>query len=95
MATYPIGLLTVLALAASGAAGAADDGAKSVDEHCGSCHTPKVRPLEKMHLTREQWAAGIEKMAGMGVEIPGKVLPVILDYLARTQGPEGTDAAKR
>jgi mono/diheme cytochrome c family protein len=71
---------------------AADDGAKIVDEVCSGCHTAKTRPLDKMHLTREQWSEAVEKMIGFGADVPKAKIPALLDYLVRTQGPDGTAA---
>jgi cytochrome c5 len=82
-----------LALAAPPLAAAAEEGAQIVEEACSSCHTPKVRPIDKMHFTRNEWAEAIERMAGMGVEVPKKKIPELLDYLVRNHGPNGGSAA--
>jgi len=71
---------------------AADDGAKIVDEICSGCHTAKTRPLDKMHLTREQWSEAVEKMIGMGADVPKARIPALLDYLLRNQAVAGTAA---
>ena len=71
---------------------AADDGAKIVEEVCSACHTAKTRPLDKMHLTREQWGAAVEKMLGFGADVPKAKIPALLDYLASTRGPAGVAA---
>jgi cytochrome c5 len=67
----------------------ADEGEKLVQESCGACHDAKTRPLSGYHLTREKWKETVERMEGLGAEPPsGKKLSDLLDYLARTHGPE-------
>ncbi len=78
-----------LAVLAAPAARAADDeGAKIVAEVCSKCHTPTVRPIDKMHNTRQEWADAIERMQGYGADIPKAKIPALLDYLTRNYGPE-------
>lgn len=76
---------------------AAGDGAKIVAEVCSRCHTASTRPLDKMHLTREQWNEAIERMMGYGAEVPNGKIPELLDYLVRAHGPAGaaTDGANK
>lgn len=76
---------------------AADDGAKIFEESCSPCHSASVRPLDKMHLTKEQWKETIERMIDLGAEVPKKKKSELLDYLARSHGPAGTapDAGKK
>jgi mono/diheme cytochrome c family protein len=78
-----------LALTASGLALADDEGARIHKEVCSNCHTAKIRPLDKKHLTREQWAEAVERMRGYGADIPKAKTPELLDYLASTHGPAG------
>ncbi len=82
---------TLLGLAAPRLAVAEDEGAKVYAETCTQCHTAKTRPLDDKHLTREQWKEAVDKMIGMGADVPDKKIPVLLDYLVRTRGP--ADAA--
>lgn len=82
----------LLALAASGAAAGADDGAKIVAEVCSQCHTPKRNPLDNVHLTKGQWSETLERMVGYGAELPKSKMPELLDYLVRTHGRSGAAA---
>jgi hypothetical protein len=95
MRTRSILVCGALALAVPAMAGAAEEAAKVVEEVCSSCHTPSVRPIDKMHFTREQWAEALDRMQGMGVDLPKKKVAEVVDYLARTQGPEHADADKK
>ena len=90
---YLILCSAVLALGAPHATIAGDEGAKIVEEVCSSCHTEKLRPLDKMHLTRAEWADAVERMNGYGAEVQKKKLPELLDYLARTYGTAGASSA--
>ena len=85
----------LLALAASWAAVAADDGAKIVAEVCSQCHTPKRNPLDNVHLTKEQWSETLERMAGYGAEVPKGKISELVEYLARTYPLSGADAGKK
>ena len=62
--------LATARLAAAEDAAAQEEGAKIVAEVCSSCHTKDTRPLEAMRLTREQWKEALDKMEGLGVEVP-------------------------
>jgi mono/diheme cytochrome c family protein len=73
---------------------AADDGAKIYQESCLSCHTAKMRPLEKMNLTREQWTVAIDRMIEQGAEVPKGKMTQLLDYLSRTNGPAAPPTEK-
>jgi hypothetical protein len=84
-------MAAAVALAPVWGASAADDAAKLVDDACGSCHTPAQRPLEKMHLTHQQWADAVERMMGIGAEVPKKKVAELVDYLAKNHGPEAGD----
>jgi cytochrome c5 len=88
---------TMLGFTAPAIAAPADDGAKIVADVCAACHTAKIRPLEKMHFTRAEWAEAVERMSGYGAEVPKDKLASLLDYLAQTQGPAAAngDAAKK
>jgi hypothetical protein len=70
----------------------ADVGAKVYADACTPCHTEKMRPLDKTHMTREQWKESIDLMIAHGVEVPKGKIPALLDYLIRTHGPVGTPA---
>jgi mono/diheme cytochrome c family protein len=70
---------------------AADEGQKVFHEACGSCHSAKLRPIDKTRLTKEQWKETIDRMIELGAEVPKGKMPELLDYLSRTHGP--ADAA--
>lgn len=96
--TYVFLCSALLAFATPCLAIAADDGAKIVAEVCSHCHTASTRPLDKMHLTKEQWSEAIERMQGYDDQVPkGKTAQPLSDYLARTYGPTGaaTDSGKK
>lgn len=84
----PLALTTTL-LAAPRLHARADEGEKLLQESCGACHDAKTRPLGSYRMTREKWKEAIDRMEGLGSEPPsGKKLNDLLDYLARTHGPE-------
>lgn len=87
----------LLACVAPGFASAADDGTNILAESCSGCHSARVRPLDNVHLTREQWKDTIDRMIDQGAEVPKGKIPVLLDYLAKTHGPivTATDADKK
>ncbi len=77
-----------LVIAVPGTAWAAnEEGAKVAEQVCSACHTAKVRPIDKMHHTRAEWAEAVERMKGYGAEVPNDKLPALLDYLAAEHGP--------
>lgn len=87
----------LLGFATPGLALADDAGAKIVADVCSQCHTPKRNPLDKLHLTKEQWSEALERMAGYGAEVPKGKIPELVDYLARTYplSGAGADAGKK
>jgi cytochrome c5 len=84
-----LGLSMTLAFSVPRTTQAADDGARVFSESCTPCHTQKVRPLDKMHLTRDQWKAEVDRMIDQGAEVPKKKMSDLLDYLVNTFGPAG------
>ena len=88
MNTLLLPFVALFALAAPRFALAQDDGAKAFKETCSACHTAKIRPLDKKRMSKEQWKQAIDKMTELGADIPKSKVSQILDYLARTQGPE-------
>ncbi len=82
-------LLAALTFVAAPLVSRADEGEKLFTQSCSGCHNAKTRPLDKTRMTREKWKETVERMEGLGAEIPsGKKLSDLLDYLARTHGPE-------
>jgi mono/diheme cytochrome c family protein len=74
---------------------AANNGASIFDDSCSGCHNASSRPLDKIHLTKEQWKETVERMVSMGADIPsGKKLELLLDYLVSKYGPTGTATDK-
>jgi cytochrome c5 len=67
---------------------AQDAGAKAFAETCSACHSAKIRPLDQKRMSKDEWKKAIDKMVDMGAEIPKDKAAQIVDYLARTQGPE-------
>jgi mono/diheme cytochrome c family protein len=86
--------LATAALFAAGAARADGDPGEAVfKESCSGCHGPKSKPLDAVRLTREKWKDQVERMEGLGAEIPsGKKLEALLDWLAKTHGPAPAQA---
>jgi hypothetical protein len=68
---------------------AADDGSKIFVDSCSGCHTAKVRPLDNLHLTRDQWKEAVERMIDQGAEVPKGRMQELLDYLVKNHGPAG------
>ncbi len=93
----PNRILSLLILAAlvsyfPGLALAAGDGAKVFMESCSPCHSAKTRPLDNMHLTKEQWKEAVDRMLEEGAEVPRGKMSELLDYLANTRGPSAGPA---
>jgi cytochrome c5 len=81
-------LLSLVVLSAAPRLAAADEGQKAYQESCTACHNATTRPLEGKRLTREQWKEAIEKMEGLGADVPsGQKRSALLDYLEATHGP--------
>ena len=89
-------LCAVIALAPPRFVAAADEGEKVYQESCSPCHNAKSHPHDAVHLSRPQWKDAIERMEGLGTEVPsGKKLSALLDYLERTHGVDGGPAAEK
>ena len=83
-----LSLGTVFGFATPHLAIAQDAGAKAFAETCSACHTAKIRPLDKKRMSKDDWKKAIDKMTNLGAEIPKDKVPQILDYLAKTHGPD-------
>ena len=81
-------LVVVPVLAAPRFAVAQEAGAKVYAEICSSCHSAKVRPLDQKRMSKDEWKKAVDKMVDMGAEIPKDKAAQVVEYLARTQGPE-------
>jgi mono/diheme cytochrome c family protein len=53
---------------------------------CTQCHAPAR--ITEQHLSREQWAAELKKMEGLGAVVSEADRKAILDYLAGNFGPQ-------
>ncbi len=76
----------VLGAAALSYAVATDEGAQIFQEVCSACHSAKVRPLDNLHMSGDQWKDTVERMIDQGAEVPKGKKDVLLDYLAATHG---------
>jgi hypothetical protein len=88
-------LVLVLWTAVLGGAGRAraDEGADAF-KTCGNCHNADNHPLDSIRMTREKWKEALERMEGLGADIPsGKTRSALLDYLEKTHGPAGEGAS--
>ena len=82
-----------LALAAPAASLAADEGEAAYKETCTQCHDANTRPLDDVRMSRKEWKDTVERMEGLGAQIPsGKKLSALLDWLERTHGPAAPKA---
>ena len=87
---------SALYLAAPCLAMGADEGEKVFQDSCTECHNAKTRPLDNIRLTRDKWKEAIDRMEGVGTEVPGgKKLAALLDYLERTHGPDSPAPDKK
>jgi len=55
---------------------------------CTQCHNSSR--ITEQHLTKQEWSAELDKMAGLGAEIPDADRPALLSYLSKNFGPEKT-----
>jgi hypothetical protein len=93
----PLGFLlaATLVLAAPRGAVAEEEGEKVFVSTCLQCHGPSSRPLDAIRLDRKKWESEIERMEGLGADIPtGKKREVLVDWLVRTHGPDSPPAGK-
>jgi mono/diheme cytochrome c family protein len=73
---------------------AADDTAKIFTDTCVGCHNVEAMKdkLKGKQLTRTEWIETIERMKGLGAEVPRKKQDALIDYLLQTFGA-GSGAA--
>lgn len=65
-----------------------------VQPHCLSCHSADYVASQPPDSTREYWEHTVAKMkTAFGAPIPDADIPSIIDYLAKTYGPERDTAA--
>jgi len=62
---------------------------------CAQCHN--ASRITEQHLTRQEWSNELDKMTGLGAEIPDSDRAAFLNYLSKNFGPEkvGKAAAKK
>ena len=81
--------LMTVALAALAFAAGQDlpegEGKKLVSDKCSSCHGLDLVVEKK--LGRDGWKEMLDKMAGYGVQLEEKEVPIALDYLTKYFGP--------
>ena len=77
----------LLVFTQTGTVAVADDGTKIFTEACSGCHSAKSRPLDNIHLTKEQWKETVDRMIDLGSEVPKSKMSELLDYLVATYGP--------
>jgi quinoprotein glucose dehydrogenase len=53
---------------------------------CTQCHN--ASRITKQHLTRKAWSAQLDKMVGLGAEIPDSERTAFLNYLSKNFGPD-------
>jgi competence protein ComEA len=79
----------IVVLATVGAAFAeipAGPGKAETLKYCGICHSPEQSV--SLRQGKEEWAATIEKMVGMGAKIPDESYDAILGYLTKHFGAD-------
>ena len=53
---------------------------------CTQCHT--AARITKQHMTRQQWSDQLDKMVGLGANVPDSDRKAFLNYLTKNFGPE-------
>ena len=84
----------LLVSVAAGFVAADDGGSKIFSEACSPCHSAGTRPLDKVHLSRDQRKDTVDRMIDLGAEVSKKKIPELLDYLVRSHGPTGTGTSE-
>ena len=59
---------------------------------CTQCHT--ASRITKQHMTRQKWDAQLDKMIGLGANVPDSERKAFLNYLTKNFGPEKGAKAK-
>jgi len=62
---------------------------------CTQCHN--ASRITEQHLSRQEWSTELDKMVGLGAEVPDSDRAALLNYLSKNFGPEkaGKTAAKK
>lgn len=53
---------------------------------CTQCHN--ASRITDQHRTRKEWSDQLDKMVGLGAEVPDAERAAFLDYLTRNFGPQ-------
>ncbi len=53
---------------------------------CTQCHA--ASKITSQHKTRQEWSAQLDKMIGLGAEVPDSQRAAFLTYLTKNFGPE-------
>jgi len=66
-----------------------------VKASCTQCHN--AARITEQHLTRQEWSTELDKMTGLGADVPDADRAAILSYLSKNFGPEkvGKTAPKK
>ena len=59
---------------------------------CTQCHT--AARITQQHKTREEWNAQLDKMIGLGANVPDEDRQKFLNYLTKNFGPVKAGKAK-
>ena len=59
---------------------------------CTNCHN--ASRITSQHKTRQQWSDQLDKMIGLGAEVPDSERAAFLSYLTKNFGPEKGTSAK-
>ena len=59
---------------------------------CTQCHT--AARITEQHKTREEWNAQLDKMIGLGANVPDEDRKAFLNYLTKNFGPAKGARAK-
>ena len=53
---------------------------------CTQCHN--ASRITEQHLSRQEWSTELDKMVGLGAEVPDSDRAALLTYLSKNFGPE-------
>ena len=83
---------TAVAVAAGGTTQQTEPGEKIMNASCSSCHT--LRPIQVQALDMDGWTNMVDSMVQKGAQVKADDVPVLVEYLARKQGPVPNGAGK-
>ena len=53
---------------------------------CTQCHN--ASRITEQHLSRQEWSTELDKMVGLGAEVPDSDRAALLNYLSKNFGPQ-------